>query len=387
MAGYPTRSRRRANGEGSIYEYRGRWRGAVTWTDTAGIRQRRTIAGKTQAEVRRALAELTAQLDHGLAPPAPQTVADFLAGWLEASRQRVRPSSWYRAEQAVRLHLAPAIGRLPLAKLSPSDVERVTAGLIASGRSPRTAQIARSTLRRALADAVRDGLVHRNVAALARPPHVPVRSLTARRDFFEPADLRRIVNEAKVHPLGPLVALAASTGLRLGELAGLAWAAVDLEARTLTVRRSLARSWEGWALAEPKTARSRRTINLPAAAIAALERQRALQEAARAAVGSAWQDKDGLVFCDALGRPLRGPDVNHAWHRLLDAAGLPSIPFHGLRHSAATAMLAAGVPLKVVSDQLGHSTITVTADRYAGVVPEQRREAAAAMDRALGVES
>lgn len=384
MASYPTRTRRRSPGEGSIYAYRGRYRGALSWTDRDGIRQRRTISGKTQAEVRRQLDSLRVELDRGLAPAAPSSVADFLAGWLESSRQRIRPSSWYRAEQAVRVHLTPALGRVALAKLLPADVERMTADLIKSGRSPRTAQIARTILRRALADAQRDGLVHRNVAALARPPHVPVRALRAGVDYLDNGDLRRLVTAAKVHPLGPLVTLAATTGLRLGELLGLTWPDVDSEANTLTVRRSLARSWEGYALAEPKTARSRRTLNLPAAAIAALERQRSLQDARREAADTAWQDRDGLVFTDVVGRPLRGPDVNHAWHDLLDAAGLPSIPFHGLRHSAATAMLAAGVPLKVVSDQLGHSTITVTADRYAGVVPEQRREAAAAMDRALG---
>ena len=385
MASYPTRPRRRANGEGSIYAYRGRYRGALTWTDRDGIRKRHTVYGKTQADVRRELDALRVELDRGLPPAAPSTVADFLLGWLESARQRIRPSSWYRAEQAVRVHLTPALGRLPLAKLTPADVERMTAELIESGRSPRTAQIARTILRRALADAQRDGLVHRNVAALARPPHVPVRSLTAGRDYLTAADLRRLVTAAKVHSLGPLVTLAATTGLRQGELLGLSWADWDIGAATLTVRRSLARSWTGWELAEPKTARSRRTINLPTAATAALDRQRALQDARKEAIGTAWQDRaPGLVFTDAVGRLLRGADVTHAFYDLAAAAGLPRIPFHGLRHSAATAMLAAGVPLKVVSDQLGHSTITVTADRYAGVVPEQRREAADAMDRTLG---
>src|SRR4051812_45705875 len=114
-----------------------------------------------------------------------------------------------------------------------------------------------------------------------------------------------------------------------------------------------------------------------------MERQKALQDARREAIATAWQDRLGLVFTDGLGRPLRGDDVTHVFQELLAAAGLPRIPFHGLRHSAATMMLAAGTPLKVVSDQLGHSTITVTADRYAGVVPEQKREAADAIDRAL----
>lgn len=374
-------------GEGSIYPYRGRYRGALSWTDRAGIRQRRTVYGKTKGEVRRQIKAMSTELDRGLAPPAPSSVADFLAGWLEAYRGHdIVPSTWYRAEQAVRVHLLPALGKIELAQLTPGDVERMTAGLKESGRSPRTAQIARAILRRALGDAQRDGLVHRNVAALSRPPHVAARSLTAGRDYLSGDDLRRLVTVAKVHPLGPLVTLAATTGLRQGELLGLTWPDIDADARTLTVRRALARSWDGWALAEPKTARSRRTINLPAAAIAALDRQKSLQDARRDAAGTAWQDRDGLIFTDAVGRPLVGADVTHAFQDLLAAAGLPRIPFHGLRHSAATAMLAAGVPLKVVSDQLGHSTIVVTADRYAGTVPEQRREAAEAIDRTLAGE-
>jgi integrase len=386
-------SRRRANGEGSIYQTAsGRWRGALTWADADGSRQRRMVSGKSQAAVRRSMTALRGELDRGITPAAAGTVGEFLTGWLGASRQRIKASTWRQYESSVRTYLLPPLGRLTLAKMTPADVEGVTAALIDSGRSPRTAALARAVLRRALADAQRDGLVGRNVAALARPPRVPSRSLEAGRDYLSTAQLRRLLSTAKVHPLGPLVTVAAATGLRQGELLGLFWRDVDLEASTLNVARSLARAWtrkdgelvQGWGFAEPKTARSRRSINLPAAAIAALERQRALQEAAEGAAGTAWQDRDGLVFTDAVGRPLAGHDVNHAFHRLLDAAKLPSVPFHGLRHSAATAMLAGGVALKVVSDALGHSTIAVTADRYAGVVPAQRREAAEAMDRALG---
>jgi integrase len=384
MAQSTAKPRRRANGEGSIYPYRNGWRAALVYTDTEGRRRRRTVSGKTQADVRRALATLRADLDRGLTPPERTTVAEFLAGWLEASRQRIRHSTWRGYESCVRVYIVPAIGRIKLGKLQPSDVERLTGQMMASGLSARTAALTRVVLRRALADAERDGLVHRNVARLARPPHVPSRSLEAGRDYYGPADLRRLMTAAKVHPMGPLVTVAATTGLRLGELLGLAWTDVGQDARTLSVRRSLARAPEGWTLAEPKTKRSRRTIDLPVATLAAFERQREVQDAARDGAGDAWQDRDGLVFTDPIGRPLRGSWVNHTYHDMLRAAGLPSIPFHGLRHTAATSLLAAGVPLVVVSRYLGHATITVTADRYAGVTPDLGRSTADAMDRALG---
>lgn len=381
-----TKPRRRANGEGSIYyvEADGRWRGALAWTDEASRSRRRTVTGRTQGDVRRKLTELRAELDKGRAPASGITVAAFLggadSGWLRAERQRIRPSTWLQRDQYARTCIVPAIGKLALAKLTPGDVETMTAGLIAAGKAPRTAAHARTILRRALGDAQRDGLVHRNVAALARPPRVPQTTIK----YLDVLQLRTLLAAVADHPLGPLVTLAATTGMRQGEMLGLGWADVDLEAGSLMIRRSLARAWTGWALAEPKTPRSRRSVRLPAVSVAALRRQRERQDADRAAAGTAWQDIHGLVFTDAIGRPLVNSHVSAVFQRSLRDAGLPAIPFHGLRHSAATALLAGGIPLRVVSDVLGHSTISITADTYAAVVPELRRDAADAMDRALG---
>jgi len=319
------------------------------------------------------------------------TVAEFLAAWLDAERARVRASSWRQREGHVRTYIIPAIGAIVLARLVPMDVERMTSGMVADGLSPRTAAAARITLRRALGDALRDGLVTRNVAALARPPWVATRDLVAGRDYLDLEDIRRLRTAAEGHRIGPLVTVAVLTGLRQGELLGLSWTDVRLDdPASLTVRRSLARSYDGdgWELAEPKTPRSRRVVNLPAAAVDALRRERAWQDAAAEAAGSAWQEpRRDLVFSDELGRPLRGYNVNRAHHALLTAAGLPSIPFHGLRHSYATALLTSGVPLRVVADVLGHTTIVVTANTYAAFVPALRREAADAMDRAMGAAS
>jgi integrase len=369
--------RRRAGGEGAIYTTSdGRVRGSV-WLDDpqTGKQIRRYVTGRSRTAVVAKLEELKRQSAAG-ALPVRGTVGEFLAGWLEASRQRIRPATWRQYESIVRVYLRPAVGGVQLSKLTPSHVERMTAALIAAGKSPRTAALARVVLRRALGDAQRDGLVPRNVAALARAPHVPIRALTAGRDYLAAEDLRRLVSGARLHPQGALFILAATSGLRLGELLGLSWSDVDLDGGTLTVRRSWARAWNGWALAEPKTARSRRTIHLAATAVDALRRHADL---------AGKPEPAAPVFSDERGNRLRPEDVNHAFHRLLEASGLPSVPFHALRHSAATAMLAGGVPLKVVSEALGHSTITITADRYSGVVPAQRRDAAAAIDRALGV--
>lgn len=373
---------RRASGEGSVYQAAdGRWRGTLQYVGPDGRTYRKYASGRTEHAARTALRRIRAQVDGGRAPVPTDPLAAYLTRWLATARGDIRPATWRQREQMVQRHIIPTLGAIKVDRLLPADVERMTSGMVAAGLSPTTAIAARMILRRALADAQRDGLVPRNVAALARPP----RKVRAELVYLPAALLRLLMDQIADDAIGPLVTVAATTGLRQGELLGLRWQDVDPAARTLTVSRSLARSWDGgYALAEPKTSRSRRTLNLPARAVAALDTERARQAERRAIAGDVWQDRDGLVFTSPIGRPLHGPDVTHAFQRVLRTLALPVVPFHALRHSAATALLAAGVPLKVVSDTLGHSSIAVTADTYAHVTPELRREAADAMDRALG---
>jgi integrase len=386
--------RRRSAGEGSVYQAAdGRWRGAVTWTEPDGRRSRRVVSGRTSAEARGKLDELRGKLRIGALTPADAgSLAEYLAGWIERDRHRVRPSTWRSREMHVRCYLVPTLGRLALPKVTAADVERALAAFMRDGspcvperrRRPISAQTARhirATLRRALNEAQRAGLVARNAAADASPPYVAHRPVS----YLPAEDVRRLLDTTRDDPLGPLVSLAATTGLRLGELLGLAWSDIDPTAGTLTVRRSYAEAGERrWTMAEPKSARSRRTIPLPAVARAALERQRQRQDADHEAAGTAWQDRDGRIFTDTVGRPLTPGAASHAFVRLRDRLGLPGVRFHDLRHTAATMLLAEGVPLAVISEWLGHAGIAITAAHYAAVVPELRREAADAMDRAMG---
>jgi integrase len=396
--GTTRKGRHRSPGEGSAYEIgEGRWRGALTWTDNDGKRHRRVVSGSTSAQARDRLDDLRRELKLGTITPAGGgTVAEYLTDWLERERTRIRPSTWRGREQHVRAYLIPAFGRLALARLTPVQVERAMNTFAESGRpkttekfsralparpvSPLTVRHVRATLRRALADAVRDGRVGRNAAADARPPYVPHRPV----GYLSAPDVRRLLDATRNDPFGLVYALAASTGLRLGELLGLTWPDVDLEAGTLTVRRSLARARDGgWTLSQPKSAKSRRTIPLPSIAREALTRRKATQEAEQAAAVMAWQDRDELVFTDSLGRYVQQGSVSHAFHDARMALGLPPVRFHDLRHSAATLMLAEGVPLAVISEWLGHAGIAITAAHYAAVVPALRRDAADAIDRAL----
>lgn len=387
-------ARRRSAREGTVYRRADRpgWRGEITWTDPDGQKRRRVVSGATSDEARGKLDELRRRLRLGTLEPADSgTVAEYLDAWIERHRARVRPSTWRTAEGYVRSFLIPSLGRIQLARLSASDVESALASFVRTGRptvgrdgrqpqpvSSVTAHHVRAVLRRALSDAVRAGTVGRNVAADATPPRVPHHEIA----YLTADEVQRLLAATSDHALGPLYALAASTGLRRGELVGLRWS--DISDGTLRVARSVGRDESGgWSAAETKSARSRRTLPLPAMARNAIERQRKRQAAARLAAGSAWQDRDCHVFTDAVGRPLLPEYVSHSFAAARGKAGLPTATLHQLRHTAATMLLAEGVPLAVISEWLGHSGIAVTMAHYAAVVPQLRRDAADAMDRAL----
>ena len=381
-----TPKRRRSRGDGALFQdASGRWRGAIVAKDPqTGQSVRHSVSGRTMAMVRERLDKLRRDIEATGRPSARTTVAEFLAGWLRAEAQRVRPATWRGRELQVRRYIVPTLGSLALVDLRPSDVERMTSSMMKAGRAGMTARHARATLRRALGDAERDGLILRNVVSLSRPPRITrpeIHVLTA-------DETRRLLEGTQADALGPLYAVAATTGLRQGELLGLAWADVDgldSPSPTLTVRRSLAlATGGGWELAEPKTARSRRTLELGSTAARALRRQRTRQKEARFAAADLWQDRDGLVFTDELGRPLSGSNVTHTFQSALARLGLPRVRFHDLRHGVASLMLAQGVPLKLVSESLGHSTIAVTADVYSHLDREQRRQASDAIERAIG---
>lgn len=371
--------RRRSRGEGAIIETKdGRLRGRILLPHPDGTRTvTRWVSGRTRAEIVRKFDDLRREAAAGF--PTGETTGEYLARWIVAVRARLRASTHREYARHVADYWQP-LAETPLTRLTAAHVERVMAGLLERGLSAQTVRHARSTLRRALHDAQRDGLVNRNVAALAHPPRADRREMRA----LTAAEVGRLLAATADDPLGPLYALAVGSGLRAGELCGLRWSDVDLPARSLVVRRSMARAHGGgYELAEPKTARSRRTVMLPAVAVDGLRRQKARQAADKLAAGTGWQDRHGLAFTDAVGRPVRPDALSAAFRATADRLALP-VRLHDLRHTAASLMLAAGVPLKVVSEALGHSSIGITADTYAHVTPDLRREAADAMDRALG---
>lgn len=372
-------TKRRTRGEGAVYQAKdGRWRAAlvVTHPDTDET-LRRFVSGRTRAEAVRKLDELKKETGDGFA--SGELTGAYLARWIVDVKPRLRPATHREYVRHVTDYFAP-LSAIELSKLKPHDVSRVMVKLEADrGLSGQTIRSARSSLRRALRDAQEAGLVTRNVAALAKPPVLDRPEMRA----LSGDEVRRLLAETADDPMGPLWAVAVGTGLRRGELLGLRWSDVDQAAGSLVVKRAMSRDADGgYSARNPKTKRSRRTVNLAAAALDGLRRQRVRQAEARLVAGSAWQDTEGYIFTDPIGRPLDPTTVSSRFHDMSVRLKLDA-HLHTLRHTAATLMLAGGVPMKVVSDALGHSSIAITADVYSHVTPELRREAAAALDRAL----
>ena len=371
---------RRDKGTGMIRRRAdGRWEGRLDLGFLDGKRVRRSVYGATEREVRTKLRELAREVERG-ASPAPErlTVGDYLGHWLETvARPRVRPRTYESYETTIRVHLLPALGRIRLSRLRATDVERLLAAKVASGLSPRTVDYCLTVLRMALAHAERTGLVPRNVAALVEGPRVPraeARPLT-------PEELARFLATIAGHRDEALYLTALGTGLRQGELLGLRWSDLDLDRGRLTVRLQAQRIGGALVLVEPKTERSRRTVVLPPVVVEALRRHRR-QQAAERLQATRWHDL-GLVFCGTEGRPRDGRALTKQFQRLLARAGIPRRPFHQLRHSVATFLLAAGVDLKVIAELLGHTQISTTADVYASVLPAALEGVAETLDRLL----
>jgi integrase len=268
----------------------------------------------------------------------------------------------------LRHHVIPRIGGEKLRRVTPSMLTKLYAELSRAGGSsgrPLSAKSVRNvhtTLRKALADAVVERRIDWNPAEAAKVPKI---SPDADLDVWQPVQLAHFLGATAQDRLSALWILAATSGMRRGELLGLRWSDLDLDAAqpTVRVRRSFVQYGSLKVEKEPKTPRSRRTIALDTTATAALKRHSAAQAKERLAAGSAYAD-DGRVFADEIERPLSPDGVSKAFSAAVKRAELPRLTLHGLRHCFATLGLEAGVDTVYLSEILGHSSPAITAGIY-----------------------
>ncbi|HZU60733.1 MAG TPA: site-specific integrase [Solirubrobacteraceae bacterium] len=322
--------------------------------------------------------------DQEVGLPVPDdrlTVERYLAQWLETVRPRVRPWTYRGYEVVVRRHVVPVIGQVRLSRLTPQQVHQLLVSLADRGLGAKSVCNVRVVLSSALSQAERWGMVTRNVARLVEP-------FRRERQEMRPlalGEIRRLLEVIRGHRLEALILVTLALGLRQGEVLGLTWKDVDLDAATLRVWRQLQRLNGRLELVELKTRQSRRTLVLPRTLVGVLGEHRWRQDEERRCLGAAWKGwEHDLVFTTTLGTPLDGRWVTRTFQRILARAGIERRRFHDLRHSAATTMLVLGVPARVVMEILGHANVSTTLGIYAHVVPELQREAADRIDAFLG---
>jgi integrase len=339
------------------------------------------FASKRSAET--ALKAIVATVDDGsYTKPTKLTLAAFLSEqWFPSIAATVAPTTLSMYRTYADAHIIPTIGGTQLRALAPPQLNALYAALLDHGRrdgkgglSPRSVRLVHVVLHRALQDAVKWGLVSRNVASLADPPS----DAPTERDVLTPGQVGAFLEHIATDRLAGLWRLLATTGLRRGEALGLRWRDVDLEdSSSLTVAQTLVVVDHRPVITpgRAKTKGSRRTLSLDPGTAAALRKHRARQGEERLAWGPAYADTD-LCFTREDGTVLDPVWLTRTFDRHRKAAGLPVATLHGLRHAHATGLLQAGVPLKTVSARLGHASANVTLGIYAHVLPGDDAEAA-----------
>lgn len=348
-----------------------------------GKRVRKWHSGyRTKRDAERARIEILSRLDHGTyVSPDRRTVGSYLEGdWLPAVKARLKASTWDSYSRNIRLHISPELGPIPLQALTATRLNEFYASLISEGRrdgngglAPKTVRYLHGIIRKALADATRWNLLQRNVSDQADPP--TIRSTAPEMKTWTADELAQFLDFVSDDRLYAAWVVAATAGLRRGEVLGLRWIDIDLDASRLSVQQTLVSVAYETRFSVPKTARSRRSVSLDATTVAALRAHRKRQLEERMSWGQAYRDS-GLVVTREDGTLVHPDRFTQMFDKHVKHAGLPRIRLHDLRHTHATLALAAGVHPKVVSERLGHATVAFTLDVYSHAVPALQGEAA-----------
>lgn len=342
---------------------------------------RRTAATKKEAED--LIAKLLGEIHGGTLAEASvlqQPVSDYLDEWVSTRLTGVKPATRRRYADTIRLHIAPVIGHIKLAKLTPLDVDNLIVNRREKGLSNNSLHLVRTVLHAGIQKAVDLGLLPRNVVKVVKLPDEEDDHEFSVWNHEETATFLALADQDE---LAAFWRLALHTGMRRGELLALKWADLDLKEGKVMVRRTVTRDAEGhFTIGTPKSKHSKRAIAISRLTIQTLlaHRQRQLEQRFR--LGPAYEDND-FVFIGPLGGMLSPNTLTNRFHALQARTGNPRLRVHDLRHTAATLMLTNNVHPKVVSEMLGHANVMITLNLYSHVTMTLQRQAADLLEASI----
>jgi integrase len=363
----------KANGEGTAYKRpNGRWAAQIYVNQSDGRRVRRTVYGETRQGVERKIADLRDRSEMG-APITPLnlTLEEYLNEWVtQIVSARVRPNTLNAYRYNMDRYLIPDLGRKKVVHLTARELRLYFDSLRQRGVGARTIKYVHSTLRAALEDAVREEIIEKNVAKLVRVPSPP----KTERVPLSVEEVRTLLKSARDDRLYPMFVVFALLGMRRSEVLGLRWEDVDLDEGFLQVRRGLQRIDGQLQVLPTKTARSRRTIPLPAFVVAVLRAHRTAQEEERQQLADRWPSS-GYVFTTPIGTPIDPRNCTRVVQQACKSAGVRVVRLHDFRHGCVSVLLGLGVPPRTAMDIAGHSTIEMTMNVYGHVSLDEKRAA------------
>ena len=346
-------------------------------------RRRETKAGfRTRREAQAAMSKVLVAVEElSYVVPTKMSLREYLTKeWLPAIEATIRPTTYRSYVQHVECHICPHIGSVKLEKLSGATINALYAKLAQNGKrngrsglSALSIRHVHAVLHRALKDAVRWGRLTRNPIEAADPPRVAGSGHEMKTwSGAQLATFLEATSDDRLHGLWHLLAM---TGMRRGEALGLRWEDVDLEQGRLSVRRALIPNGRTVVVSEPKTARGRRVVALDPGTVEVLKAQAARQLQEQRQWDGAANDS-GYVFAKGDSTAYHPEVVSRFFRQAVKQAMLPEIRLHDLRHTHATLALRAGIHPKVVSERLGHATVSITLDTYSHAIPAMQEEAA-----------
>ncbi|WP_028308773.1 tyrosine-type recombinase/integrase [Desulfitibacter alkalitolerans] len=380
-------AKKRGNGEGSIIQRKdGRWQATITaGHDANGKPKRRAFYGKTRKEAVSKMNEALQSLQQGnYVEPSRITFGEWIQRWLDDyAKPKTRQTTWESYEVIIKTHIIPDLGKIPLAKLQASDLQRFYNQKLQSGRikdnsglSTRYVRYMHTLIKKSLDQALKENLISKNMANATQPPTVKTKKMTC----LTEDQLVTLIDVARQDRLAAAFILDIATGLRRGELLGLKWDVLDLSKGNIVVKRQLLSVKGGSVIEEDiKTKSSERNIPIPANIVKELKVHKARQAKEKLAFGEAYQNNN-LVFCKEDGSLLDPREFTKRFQGLLKKAELPKIRLHDIRHSHASLLLAKGVSPKVIQERLGHSSITITLDLYSHLAPGMQEAASNMID-------